>query len=229
MRCSLALLLALALPAVAHSQNKELERTQAGVIKVHLGANEGITEGVCDGKGNLYTTVWDSEDQDPSDRPLLKFDGTGAVQAKFASSRKALNLTWYEDHQEPTALLADGGVARLVWAHSPAQSFLSVAMFSPEGQLKALIPLDPPAIFPSQLVVFPSGEILVSGLEHPHTKDTLGPYKSYTALFDAKGHLLKKLLLPDDAEIDADAESGDSRYARGPKLEIRRSAGEPGC
>jgi hypothetical protein len=205
--------LVLTISSPSQAQSKTLHQEQSQVISAGLGSNDfGLADIGCDTKGKVFATVWDPAGEDPSDRPLLMFDSAGLVKARFASSRKALGLSHYEDHDEPTASVADGGVARLAWSNDA----LSLAVFSTDGKLKSRTPLDPPAILPHQLAVFPSGEALVSGLEHVHSRRALGPYKSFTAIYDKNGHLQKRLSLPEDAEIDAAAELGDSRYASSP-------------
>jgi hypothetical protein len=202
----------LTLVATAVAETKTLLKDQSQVLGLKLEANEGTTDVHCDTKGNTFLTVWNPAGEHPSDRPLLMFDSSGSLKTKFASSRKDLGLSRLEDYSEPTALLPDGRVVRLVWS----KDSLSVARFAADGKLESRTTLDPPAILPYQFVVFPSGELFVSGLEHVHSKRALGPYKSFTAVYDEHGHLLKQLSLAEDAEIDAAAEAGDSRYASGP-------------
>jgi hypothetical protein len=50
----------------------------------------------------------------------------------------------------------------------------------------------PIAFFPSQLAVFHSGEILMSGLEYQPG------YKAATAIYDPTGHVVKQLVLDGD-------------------------------
>jgi hypothetical protein len=71
-------------------------------------------------------------------------------------------------------------------------------------------------ILPYQLAAFPSGQMLVSGLENCRSRRCFSPFKSFTAIYDQSGHLLKRLSISEDDVIDAAAEIGDSRYARGP-------------
>jgi hypothetical protein len=216
MRVLLALpLLALSLfdlTTTCFSQTKTLRREQSQVLPVKLGSNDQPTGGQCDTKRNLFLTIWNPAGEDPADRPLLMFDSAGLLKARFRSSREDLGLSRYEDHFEPTALLPDGGVARLVWS----KNALSVARFTADGKLESRTTLDPPAILPYQFVVFPSGELLVSGLEHNHSRRLLSAHTSFTAIYDARGHLLKRLWFAEDAEIDAAAEAGDSRYTFAP-------------
>jgi hypothetical protein len=205
--------LVLAISSFSHAQSKILRQTQSQVMSARLGSNDwGLADVGCGAKGNVFVTVWDPAGEDPADRPLLMFDNSNLLTARVGSSRKDLGLSHYEDHDELTASISDGGVARLAWS----KNALSLAVFSADGKLKSRTQLDPPAFLPYQLAVFPSGESLVSGLEHVHSRRAVGPYKSFTAIYDKNGQLLKRLSLPEDVEIDADAERGDSRYAHGP-------------
>jgi hypothetical protein len=202
-----------AISSLSQAQSRTLHQEHAQVMNARLGANDwGLADAGCDAKGNMFVTVWNPEGEGPAERPLLMFDHAGLLKARFASSRKDVGLSANAESYQPTALVPDGGVARLVWSYDA----LSLDIFSADGKWKSKTPLDPPAFFPNQLAVFPSGESLVSGLEHVHSRRALGPYKSFTAIYSKDGHLQKRLSLPEDAEIDAAAELGDSRYAHGP-------------
>jgi hypothetical protein len=206
--------LVLAISIFSQAQSKALHQTKSEIMSVTLSHDDwGVEDAACDSKGNTFATLWKSEvDDGPADRPLLMFDHAGVLKARFSSSSKDDPRLFIH---ESTALMSDGGVARLTWSRwSREPPWLTV--FSSDGKLKSRVQLDPPGFFPSQLAVFPSGESLVSGLEHVHSSRAVGPYKSFTAIYDKNGHLQKRLSLPEDAEIDADAERGDSRYAHGP-------------
>jgi hypothetical protein len=197
------------------AQRKSLHETQSQVMNANVSGDRwGVEDGGCGPKGNVFATVWKPEVGDgPRDRPLLMFDGEGLLKARISSSRNTDDPEFSLD--EPTILLPDGGVARMAWPQL-VRGAPWLTVFSAEGKLKSRVHLDPPGLIPSQLVVFPSGESLVSGLEHVHSRRAMGPYKSFTAIYDRNGHLQKQLFLPEDTEIDAAAERGDSRYARGP-------------
>ena len=186
------------------AETKKLHEERSQLASVRLGPNNVLTDVACDQDGDTFFTVWDPATEEPADRPLLMLDSAGKLKARFKSSRKTLALSSYEDHWEPTALLPSGGVARLVWSRDT----LRLAVFSRDGNLQSWVQLDPPAIIPYQIAVFPSGAFLLSGLR--------GGYKSFTALYDKSGHLEKTLSLPDDSEIDSAARVGDSRYSRSP-------------
>lgn len=186
-----------------------------------LGSNDwGLADVGCDAKGNVFVTVWNPDGGGPADRPLLMFDHAGLLKARFASSSKDLGLSADFQPYQPTASVSGGGVARLIWSDDA----MSLDVFSADGKLKSKTPLDPPAFIPYLLAVFPSGESLVSGLEHVHSRRALGAFKSFTAIYSKDGHLQKRLALPEDAEIDAAAELGDSRYAQGPMFGNRAAS-----
>ena len=197
----------------SQAQSSTLHQDGRRTLVAKLSSNDyGLADAACDMYGNAFVTVYDTSGESPADRPLLMFDAAGKLKTSFPSSRKALNLSSFEDHHEPSAVLKDGGVARLVWANKA----MYLALFNATGELRSRTKLDPPAFFPSGIVMFPSGELLVSGLEHVHSVRALSPYKIFTALYDTDGHLQKRLTLPEDAQIEAAAEIGDARYARGP-------------
>jgi hypothetical protein len=67
--------------------------------------------------------------------------------------------------------------------------------------------------------------VLVSGVEGCRSRRCFSGYKSFTAIYDQGGHLQKRLSIPEDDEIDAAAEIGDSRYAQAPMFGNRAVTG----
>jgi hypothetical protein len=63
----------------------------------------------------------------------------------------------------------------------------------------------PIAFFPSQLAVFYTGEILMSGLQYQPG------YKAATAIYDPTGHVVKQSVLDGDVEIERAIEAGDAK------------------
>ena len=79
--------------------------------------------------------------------------------------------------------------------------------FGPDGTRESSVALEPPPtlFFPSQLAVFHSGEILVSGLQyHPG-------YKASTAIYNPTGRLVKQLVLDGDLETEHAIEAGNAK------------------
>lgn len=220
---AIQLSMALSLPLVA--QTRELHPSKPINLDFKLGSNDFPSNDImCDKNGNTYVTVSDPTSDDRSDRPLLKFDESGAFKGEFQTSRKSLGLSEYEDPFEPSTLLPNGGIARIAWG----QYGMHLVRFAPDGGLESRVKLEgstAPTLLPYQAAAFPSGEILVSGLEKCRSRRCISAFKSFTAIYDQSGHLLKRLSIPQDDEIDAAAEIGDSRYASGPMFGNRAVAG----
>ena len=220
---AIQLSMVLSLPLIA--QTKELHPSKPVKLDFKLGSNDLPSNDImCDRSGNTYVTVSDPTSDERSDRPLLKFDKSGALKAEFPISRKILGLSEYEDQFEPSTLLPNGGIARIAWG----QSGMRLVRFAADGGLESRVKLEGPTvptILPYQMAAFLSGEILVSGLENCRSRRCLGAFKSFTAIYGASGNLIKRLSIPQDDEIDAAAEIGDSRYASGPMFGNRAVAG----
>jgi hypothetical protein len=155
----------------------------------------------CDDKGNVYVKLLTPDGDDGG--PLLMFSKTGVQQAKFDMSG-ALGFNVF-------GIRPKGGIAivRDEQGHS-------VVNFGPDGKRESAVRLDPAHFFPSQLAIFPSGEMLLSGIQS-RTREVPDMYRAYTAIYDAGGHLVKQLALDEDREIERAIEAGDDRYVRSPK------------
>jgi hypothetical protein len=123
--------------------------------------------------------------------PLFRLSGKGAVEAQFDTSGALTNRY---------AVRPDGGV---VLMHVDG-ALKVIDNFAPDGKRESSVTLERPpiAFFPSQLAVFPSGEILISGLQYEPG------YEASTAIYDAAGHLVKQFILDEDAEIERRIETG---------------------
>ncbi len=191
--------------AAAHAQSAALRVTKTVVSKT-FGSNDGpYGNGQCDSSGNIYVRLFDPAELDQA-RPVLMFDKAGGLQAKFTSP----HLPEFQQYQYefPFALLPQGGIAVVDWMYPD----IHVVKFSADGTVESDVKLDFARFAPYQLAVFPTGDLLLSGIEganraHPHL------YKSFAAIYDKTGHLMKRLTLEGDEEIDRAIEVGDSRYA----------------
>jgi len=189
------------LSAVALAQTKVLQPQQTLNLRVHLGSNESLSnDSQCDSQGNTFATIFDPAEDQPGDRPLLMFDSAGKLKARIATSRKSLQLAPL-DAFEPSFLLPGGEVARLAWA----KDAVFLVKFSTDGKLESRMALAAPAFTPHYFVIFPEGEIFVSGLQRPKMK-------IFNALYAPDGRLLKRLSLPEDQAIDEAVRRGDIRY-----------------
>lgn len=88
------------------------------------------------------------------------------------------------------AVRPDGGV---VMMHSDGK-YKFLDNFAPDGKHESSVRLEPPqtAFFPSQLAVFHSGEIFISGLQYQPG------YKASAAIYSATGSLIKQPTLDED-------------------------------
>jgi hypothetical protein len=107
------------------------------------------------------------------------------------------------------ALDQTGEVYQLADAFQP---FSYVLVSKPDGSYKSTIKLQPgfPFFHASTVSVFPSGNLLVSGLELDRKSPVMWPF---TGILSSDGTLLKEIKLEDDDAIRDMAAAGDSRVA----------------
>ena len=208
MKCAIRLFtLAVTVSIVVARAEAARLRVEATVVsKSTFGSNDGLAgSGQCDRNGNLYARVFDPAEPRQA-RPVLMFDKAGTLQTKFASPH--LPELQHRGSEFAFAALPHGGIAVADWGDPGVY----VVMFSSEGKVKSDVKLDFAGFIPYQLAVFPAGELFLSGIEdgdrsHPSR------YKSFAAVYDKNGHLVKQLRVDGDQEIDRAIELGDSRYA----------------
>ena len=179
----LALLCVTAIPVAA--QTKILvakSRAPISVVGDYLPGNIALPT-ACDEQGRFYVKL--IKPGPGMVGPLFRLSSKGAVEAEFDTSGAFMNRY---------AVRPDGGV---IMMHSDGH-FQFVDNFGPDGTRDSSVVLEPPPIpfFPSQLAVFHSGEILMSGLQfHPG-------YKAATAIYDPAGHVVKQITLDGDVETE---------------------------
>jgi hypothetical protein len=204
----LLVLVASVLAGVADAQPTALQVEKRVVSKSTFGSNDTVGgSATCDASGNIYLRIIDPAKREG--RPVLMFDRAGALKAKFTSPHLA-KLISHGGFEGPFAVLPSGGIVTADYEYPN----IYLVRFSAEGRYESEVILDPASFFPYQLAVFPSGELLLSGIENerrPHSVD-----RTFTAIYDKSGHLIKRLELEGDEEIDQAIELGDSRYARAP-------------
>ena len=179
----LALLCVTAVPVPA--QTKILvakSRVPISVVGDYLPGNIALPT-ACDEPGRFYVKL--IKPGPGMVGPLFRLSSKGAVEAEFDTSGAFMNRY---------AVRPDGGV---IMMRSDGYSKL-LDNFGPDGTRDSSVVLEPPPIpfFPSQLAVFHSGQILMSGLQfHPG-------YKSATAIYDPAGHVVNQITLDGDVETE---------------------------
>jgi hypothetical protein len=147
---------------------------------------------ICDGQGRLYVKLVEAG---PGMKgPLFRLSSTGTVEAKFDTSGAFINRY---------AVRPDGGV---IMIHSEQGATWFIDNFAPDGTRESSVALERPPVpfFPSQIAVFESGKILLSG---PQIRPG---YKASTAVFDPKGRLVNQLVLEGDV-VTENAIANDTR------------------
>jgi hypothetical protein len=156
----------------------------------------------CDEQGRLYVKLIKAGPGMVG--PLLRLSAKGVVEAEFDTSEALINRY---------AVRPDGGVVML--RMDGGKKFID--NFASDGKRQSSVALERPPIpfFPSQLAVFHSGEILLSGLQYRPG------YKASTAIYDPTGHVIKQLVLDGDVETEHGIEAGDANdtHAHGPHAE----------
>jgi hypothetical protein len=158
----------------------------------------------CDNDGNLYLQ---SEHFGVSG--IRKLNAKGERTALFQPNA---NPDLKIDGVGYFALSPSGELYQFVFPHEMARY---VMVYKSDGSYKSVIKLQPgfPWI-PSSLAAFPSGNLLVSGLEFDRDAKN-GVMWPFTGIFSSDGTLLKEVKLEDDDAFRDLAASGDARVTSG--------------
>jgi hypothetical protein len=81
-----------------------------------------------------------------------------------------------------------------------------VVSYSSDGSLRSKAKLDAEFFVPYQIAVFPSGELLVSGINGPYNRTPV------TAVFTADGKLIKQIYEPEDEDGRKRADAGEAGF-----------------
>jgi hypothetical protein len=157
----------------------------------------------CDEQGRLYVKL--VKIGQGMVGPLFRLSSKGVPEAEFDTSGALINRH---------AVRPDGGV---IMMHVDEATKI-VDNFAPDGTRASSIVLErpPTPFFPSQLAVFHSGEILISGLQFQPG------YKAGTAIYDPTGHLIKQVVLDGDVDIER-AIAQDTRAQQQNSKEVSQS------
>ncbi len=190
---AVALLCLTALPMAAQTKILVVKsRVPVSVVGEYHGGIAYPT--ACDEQGRLYFKLVKAGPGMVG--PLFRLSTKGVVEAEFDTWGAVVNRF---------AVRPDGGVIMLRVDGASKM----IDNFAPDGRRESTVTLDRPPIpfFPSQLAVFHSGEILMSGLQYQPG------YKASTAIYDPTGHLLKQFALEEDLELEHAIEAGDVKDA----------------
>jgi hypothetical protein len=156
----------------------------------------------CDSDGNIYLQ---SEQHGVSG--VRKINPKGQRVALFqpnANPDLKIDLVGY------FALKEGGELYQLVFAREITRY---VFVYKSDGTYKSAIKLQPGFAWqPSTMAVFPSGNLLVSGLEYDHDRKNPVTWP-FAGIFGSDGVLLKEVKLEDDDAIHNMALSGDQRVS----------------
>ncbi len=165
----------------------------------------------CDADGNVYSRS--DSDGFPS---IHKINPKGERTASFvATSCSDIKM----QHTGQFFIAQDGRVYEVAF---PLEDKPHVLIFKDDGTCHSKIKLDTPFSFsPYQLVVFPSGNMLIAGTRW---RAQLKQYVPYTALFSSSGTVLK------DVDLDSDPEKPQGAAPKaGGKRSGTTSFGERRC
>ena len=159
----------------------------------------------CDADQNLFLRRFNLQEVHPGSESVVKFDTKAAIKATFSlmSSPELAGMVSGDYFAD-----ADGQLHEIAWM--PGKKPIYLLHFDKDGTYKSKTELAK-WFHPAQLVVFPKGQALVSGME-PETRESADPPNPFTGLFDSDGKLLKTIALEDDERIKKSAASGDADY-----------------
>lgn len=159
-----------------------------GEIKTALAAAP-LVYARCDLGGNIYLRLDTAERGKPPSRlSISEVTADGKTGRIFRLPESPVDLQALEYFPSP-----NGDLYAAAWSSSERAVYL--LSFGQEGTLRSETRLQSDFFIPRQLLVFKSGEALVSG--------TLGDpggrwYTPFTAVFEADGKLVKKIYEPED-------------------------------
>jgi hypothetical protein len=160
----------------------------------------------CDSDENLFLRAFNGNGSvRPGAEPVVKIDKHALLKATFSLTASPELAGLVSGDYFPAS---DGELYELAWV--PGKWPIYLVTFDKAGDYKSKLELGQ-NISPSQLVVFPKGEFMVSGTE-PETHDAKGPKKPLTVLFDHNGKFLKNIAFEDDEHIAKAGAAGDTDY-----------------
>lgn len=153
----------------------------------------------CDDEGNLYARRLRSGDK--ARGPVEEIGPSGDLFRSFKVEDPLLDLSIAD------FFVASGDEVYMVgWSmeNVHAGSRIYVARFGRDGSLKSRTQIASEEFFPSNLAVFKSGELLLTGTEGPSDNTP------FTGVFASDGRLIAKIHEPGDEDLRIKAEAGDA-------------------
>lgn len=163
----------------------------------------------CDDDGNVYFRNYHSTGPHPAMEPVHKLDPRGDPKATFSLPSDP-EYQMYGTGAVDFAIGKHGEVYLLTVALIDKRVANVILRFGSDGTLKSRVRLEPDFKV-DRFDVFDSGEFLVTGTER-ETKTFPNPHGVYTAVFDAQGNLVKKVVLPEDQKYSEAADRGDTEF-----------------
>jgi hypothetical protein len=154
----------------------------------------------CDAEGNVY--LYNNLKAAIVQKVNRKGEPVGSFQAR-PNTDKTIDIA------SKFAVAANGDFYQLTFPHELSRY---VFTYKSDGTFKSAIKLEPGFPWmPSAIDVFPSGQMLISGLEYD--KDRTAAMWPVTGIFSADGRLLKEVKLEDDETLHDMAAAGDARVS----------------
>lgn len=155
----------------------------------------------CDDNGNLFirpTNLADSNQDRKSSLPVLKITSSGSRAGEYRVTDISPNFKVIDFF-----VSGDGEVFQA--ARSDEELDIYVISYPANSEAKA-VRLETEYFIPYQIAVFRTGDFLLSGVRGDHDRTP------YTAVFDAKGRLIKTIYEAEDDDAQRRAEKGEANY-----------------
>ncbi len=157
----------------------------------------------CDSGGNVYFRPTDSETSrkyhPTSALPIWKIKPDGSRNASFSIADAAPGLLAIDFF-----VAADGRVYQA--ARAGLENSVYAISYDRDGSLLSKVKLQSEFFIPYEIAVFPSGEMLVSGIHGPYNRTP------FTAVYRGDGRLVKEIYEPEDEDARRRAEAGEPGF-----------------
>ena len=214
MRLSAIVLLAYAVPFVAAADPRVLtvlpsdSSNDSGTLQVSMEAKTAFPGGlagkaVCDDQGNIYLRPVGDETSKKyhpvSALPIRKVRPDGSLAGTFSIADVSPGLLSIDFFVQ-----GDGKVYQA--ARSESDRSVYVISYSSDGLVRSKSRLQTEFFVPYKLAVFPSGEVLLSGIHGEYNRTP------FTAVYRPDGTLIKEIYEPEDEDSKNRAEAGEPGF-----------------